>query len=294
MAAGLGTRMRSSVPEAPPPVARAPDGRLGGLGRARGGRRPARHRLVPVVRGRIRRRDGRDPGPTPRDGRRRAERTARCSRAEPATCWCSPATRRSSRPACSARSRRPSREWCGGDRALVRARRSGQLRARPAERRRRSRGDRRGCRRDAPSSSRFGRSTRRSTSSVPTGSGRFSIGSSRTTCRGSSTSRTPSRCSSPTAARWPSMLRPIPEEAIGVNTRSSSPRPRRRLRDRINEEHMSAGVTIVDPQTTWIDAEVEIEADAVVHPFTVIRGATQDRRRVRDRPARGRPRCLRR
>jgi bifunctional UDP-N-acetylglucosamine pyrophosphorylase/glucosamine-1-phosphate N-acetyltransferase len=38
---------------------------------------------------------------------------------------------------------------------------------------------------------------------------------------------------------------------------------------------MLAGVTIVDPETTWIDAEVELEPDAVIHPFTVIRGASR-------------------
>ncbi|HEY6017872.1 MAG TPA: bifunctional UDP-N-acetylglucosamine diphosphorylase/glucosamine-1-phosphate N-acetyltransferase GlmU, partial [Gaiellaceae bacterium] len=32
---------------------------------------------------------------------------------------------------------------------------------------------------------------------------------------------------------------------------------------------------IVDPQTTWIDPTVEIEPDVVVHPFTVLRGATR-------------------
>ena len=37
---------------------------------------------------------------------------------------------------------------------------------------------------------------------------------------------------------------------------------------------MLAGVTIVDPATTWIEAGVQLEADAVVHPFTVLRGAT--------------------
>ncbi len=66
-----------------------------------------------------------------------------------------------------------------------------------------------------------------------------------------------------------------PEEAIGVNTRSELAVAAARLRDRINEAHMLAGVTIVDPQSTWIDAEVEIEPDAVVHPFTVVRGATR-------------------
>jgi len=38
---------------------------------------------------------------------------------------------------------------------------------------------------------------------------------------------------------------------------------------------MLAGVTIVDPATTWIDAESVIEQNAVIHPFTVIRGATR-------------------
>src|SRR5438552_15600522 len=37
---------------------------------------------------------------------------------------------------------------------------------------------------------------------------------------------------------------------------------------------MLAGVTIVDPATTWIDADVQIEADATINPFTVLRGVT--------------------
>src|SRR5207253_859472 len=44
------------------------------------------------------------------------------------------------------------------------------------------------------------------------------------------------------------------------------------LGDRINEMHMLAGVTIVDPGSTWIEADVELESDVVVHPFTVLRG----------------------
>ena len=47
------------------------------------------------------------------------------------------------------------------------------------------------------------------------------------------------------------------------------------LRDRINTAHMLAGVTIVDPSTTWIEPDVTLEADSIVHPFTVIRGATR-------------------
>ena len=59
-------------------------------------------------------------------------------------------------------------------------------------------------------------------------------------------------------------------EAEGVNTRVELAAAAAALRDRINEEHMLAGVTIVDPASTWIDADVEIEPDAVIHPFTVI------------------------
>jgi bifunctional UDP-N-acetylglucosamine pyrophosphorylase / glucosamine-1-phosphate N-acetyltransferase len=64
-------------------------------------------------------------------------------------------------------------------------------------------------------------------------------------------------------------------EAEGVNTRAELADAAAALRDRVNHDHMLAGVTIVDPATTWIDADVTIEADAVVHPFTVVRGATR-------------------
>src|SRR5207248_572294 len=63
-----------------------------------------------------------------------------------------------------------------------------------------------------------------------------------------------------------------PFEAEGVNTRVELAAAAAVLRDRINAQHMLAGVTIVDPASTWIDAGVEIEPDVVVHPFTVIRG----------------------
>jgi bifunctional UDP-N-acetylglucosamine pyrophosphorylase/glucosamine-1-phosphate N-acetyltransferase len=64
-------------------------------------------------------------------------------------------------------------------------------------------------------------------------------------------------------------------EAEGVNTRVELALAAASLRDRINEGHMLAGVTIVDPATTWIEAGVEIEPDVVVHPFTVIRGGVR-------------------
>jgi len=63
-----------------------------------------------------------------------------------------------------------------------------------------------------------------------------------------------------------------PLEADGINTRAELAAVAARLRDRINVAHMLAGVTIVDPASTWIDAGVAIEPDVVIHPFTVIRG----------------------
>jgi len=65
-----------------------------------------------------------------------------------------------------------------------------------------------------------------------------------------------------------------PAETEGVNTRVELAAAAAVLRDRINREHMLAGVAIVDPASTWIDPGVTIEPDAVIHPFTVLRGAT--------------------
>jgi bifunctional UDP-N-acetylglucosamine pyrophosphorylase/glucosamine-1-phosphate N-acetyltransferase len=65
---------------------------------------------------------------------------------------------------------------------------------------------------------------------------------------------------------------PDPAEAEGVNTRAELAEAAAALRDRINRAHMLAGVTIVDPQSTWIEADVEIEPDATIHPFTMING----------------------
>ena len=64
-------------------------------------------------------------------------------------------------------------------------------------------------------------------------------------------------------------------EIEGVNTRAELAAAAAVLRDRINERHMLAGVTIVDPATTWIDPSVELAADAMIEPFTVLRGSTR-------------------
>ena len=71
------------------------------------------------------------------------------------------------------------------------------------------------------------------------------------------------------------LLADDPLEAEGVNTRAELALAAASLRERINEGHMLAGVTIVDPGSTWIEADVEIEPDVTVHPYSVIRGGVR-------------------
>jgi bifunctional UDP-N-acetylglucosamine pyrophosphorylase/glucosamine-1-phosphate N-acetyltransferase len=73
------------------------------------------------------------------------------------------------------------------------------------------------------------------------------------------------------AAAW---VCPDPLTGLGINTRVELAVAGAVLRDRINEAHMLAGVTIIDPASTWIEADVGLEADATIHPFTVLRGTT--------------------
>jgi bifunctional UDP-N-acetylglucosamine pyrophosphorylase/glucosamine-1-phosphate N-acetyltransferase len=62
------------------------------------------------------------------------------------------------------------------------------------------------------------------------------------------------------------------EEAMGVNTRVELARAALGLRRRINDAHMRNGVSIVDPDTTYIDDGVEIGADTLIEPGVVIQG----------------------
>jgi len=63
-----------------------------------------------------------------------------------------------------------------------------------------------------------------------------------------------------------------PSECEAVNSRADLARVRGLAQRRILEAHMAAGVTIEDPATTTIETGVEIGADTVVGPCTVIRG----------------------
>lgn len=63
-------------------------------------------------------------------------------------------------------------------------------------------------------------------------------------------------------------------EAFGVNDRVALAEAERLLQSRIHRFHLLNGVTIIDPQSTYIDAGVAIGADTVIHPGTALRGAT--------------------
>jgi len=63
-------------------------------------------------------------------------------------------------------------------------------------------------------------------------------------------------------------------EALGINTRVHLAEAERALRRRINERWMLAGVTIVDPATTYIEPGVTIGQDTTIWPNTHLRGET--------------------
>ena len=65
------------------------------------------------------------------------------------------------------------------------------------------------------------------------------------------------------------------EDTRGVNDRADLAACARVLRDRVNAAHMLAGVTLLDPETTYIEAEVAIGADALVEPGASLRGCTR-------------------
>jgi len=66
-----------------------------------------------------------------------------------------------------------------------------------------------------------------------------------------------------------------PDEIRGINSRTELAEVSRIVRQNKNEELMAAGVTLVDPATTYIDPDVEIGADTVIHPGVVIQGQTR-------------------
>ena len=63
-------------------------------------------------------------------------------------------------------------------------------------------------------------------------------------------------------------------ETIGINTRIHLAEAEAAMRKRINQAHMLAGVTIMDPAVTYIEPDVKIGIDTVIWPNTYLRGKT--------------------
>ena len=64
------------------------------------------------------------------------------------------------------------------------------------------------------------------------------------------------------------------ESTLGINSRSQLAVAERILRRRKTEELMAEGVTIIDPHTTFVDADVRVGMDTVIYPFTFLEGDT--------------------
>jgi len=66
-----------------------------------------------------------------------------------------------------------------------------------------------------------------------------------------------------------------PTEMIGINTRIHLAEATSIMRQRINQEWMLAGVTIIDPDTTYIEAEIHLGQDTILWPNTYLQGETE-------------------
>lgn len=64
------------------------------------------------------------------------------------------------------------------------------------------------------------------------------------------------------------------DEALGVNNRVSLAEANRLMRERINENHMRNGVTLVDPANTYIETDVVIGKDTFIEPGVYLKGNT--------------------
>jgi bifunctional UDP-N-acetylglucosamine pyrophosphorylase/glucosamine-1-phosphate N-acetyltransferase len=65
-----------------------------------------------------------------------------------------------------------------------------------------------------------------------------------------------------------------PAEAVGVNDRAQLAAAEAELRRRINHRWMQAGVTMVDPERTYVDAGVRLAPDVTLFPGTILQGRT--------------------
>src|SRR5690554_3047472 len=64
------------------------------------------------------------------------------------------------------------------------------------------------------------------------------------------------------------------EDALGVNDRVALAQASKLMKKRINEAHMRNGVTLIDPEQTYIEVDVKIGQDTVVEPGVYLKGST--------------------
>jgi len=65
------------------------------------------------------------------------------------------------------------------------------------------------------------------------------------------------------------------EEIRGINSRTELAEVSAMVRQQKNEELMAAGVTLIDPATTYVDSDVVVGADTVIHPCVFLEGSTK-------------------
>lgn len=66
-----------------------------------------------------------------------------------------------------------------------------------------------------------------------------------------------------------------PADSLGINSRLDLAMVSRAMQDRIQRALLNDGVSIVDPDNTWVEADVSVGADTVIYPFSFIgQGAT--------------------
>src|SRR5699024_5896407 len=64
------------------------------------------------------------------------------------------------------------------------------------------------------------------------------------------------------------------KETIGINDRVALANAEKVMKKRLNEYHLRNGVTMIDPETTYIGPKVTIEQDVTIYPGTMILGET--------------------
>jgi bifunctional UDP-N-acetylglucosamine pyrophosphorylase/glucosamine-1-phosphate N-acetyltransferase len=65
-----------------------------------------------------------------------------------------------------------------------------------------------------------------------------------------------------------------PVDVLGCNDQRELAERRRTLNDRVLDRLMRSGVTVIDPLTTWVDVTAEVAPEAVLHPATQVQGAS--------------------